>query len=150
MPFIVNWPGMVKPGVSDALVSQVDLLASMSSFLHQPTPASVSDSADVMPALLGQSKTGRTWLVEESDGIAIRKGNWKLIPPHRGLDIVMKDEEGQLRTKTGMKVPQLFDLATDPGEKTNIAKDHAHVVKELTDLLNTVGDQKDSTTRPPQ
>jgi arylsulfatase A-like enzyme len=151
MPFIVHFPGTVKPGMSDALVSQVDLLASLSHFTHMDLPATAgADSVDVMPALLGQSKSGRTWLVEESNGIAIRKGNWKLIPPHRGLDIVMKDEEGRMRTNTGMKIPQLYNLADDPGETKNIAPEHADVVKELTDLLTTIGDQKLSATRPPQ
>src|SRR5690606_18892982 len=28
MPFIIKWPGVIQPGVSDALVSQVDLVAS--------------------------------------------------------------------------------------------------------------------------
>ena len=151
LPLIVTWPGTVKPGVSDALVSQADLLASLSQFTHTDlSPTAGADSVDVMPALLGQKKTGRTWLVEESNGIAIRKGNWKLIPPHRGLDIVMKDEEGRMRTNTGMKIPQLFNLADDPGETKNIAAEHTDVVKELTDLLIAIGDQKMSATRPPQ
>jgi arylsulfatase A-like enzyme len=149
LPFIVNWPGTIEPGVTDALVSQVDLLASFSTFAHVDLPATAAaDSVDVLPAILGKSKTGRSWLVEESNGIAIRKGNWKLIPPHRGMDIVMKDEEGQMRTNTGMKIPQLYDLATDPGETKNVATDHADVVKELSDLLKAVGDQKSSSDRP--
>ena len=92
----------------------------------------------------------RTWLVEESDGVAIRKGNWKLIPPHRGLEMVLKDEEGRKRVARGMAVPQLYDLAADPGETKNIATEHPDVVKELTALLDQIGDQKASATRPPQ
>ncbi len=151
MPFIVDWPGVVSPGISSALVSQVDLLASLSTLVHADVPpTAAADSVDVLPALLGQSKTGRTWVVEESSGIAIRKGDWKMIPPHRGMDIVMKDEEGRMRINTGMAVPQLFNLAEDPGEAKNVAKDHPDMVKDLTGLLTTIGDQKLAASRPPQ
>lgn len=33
---IVSWPAQVKPGVSDALVSQIDLYASMASLMGKP------------------------------------------------------------------------------------------------------------------
>ncbi len=149
-PFIVDWPGRIKPGTSDALVSQVDLVASLSSLTHVDLPATAAaDSVDVLPALLGESKIGRVWLVEESNGIAIRKGNWKLIPPHLGMDI-LKDEEGRNRILRGMKIPQLYDLGTDIGEKNNVADQHADVVKELTDLLTAIDGQNLSATRPPQ
>jgi arylsulfatase A-like enzyme len=151
VPLIINWPGMVKPRTSDALVSQIDLVASMTTLIHAPAiPTAVSDSVNTLPAFLGQTSTGRTWYVEESNGIAIRKDNWKMIPPNRGLDLVFKDEEGKNRTATGMKIPQLFDLSTDPGETKNVAAEHPDVVKELTELLTKVSDQKDATTRPPQ
>ena len=49
MPFIVRWPAQVKPGTSDALVSQVDFLASFASFLKQPLAAGDGpDGVDVM------------------------------------------------------------------------------------------------------
>jgi arylsulfatase A-like enzyme len=151
LPMIVDWPGTVKPGVTDALVCQVDLLTSLSKFVNVDLPpTAAADSVNVLPALLGKSKTGRTWLVEESSGIAIRQGNWKLIPPHRGMDIVMKDEEGRMRTNTGMKIPQLYDLAIDAGETKNVATEHPDIVAEMTRLLNTIGDQKLSAQRPAQ
>src|SRR5215467_6884583 len=39
VPFLVRWPGTVSPGVSDAMVSQVDLLASFASLTAQKLPA---------------------------------------------------------------------------------------------------------------
>ena len=66
VPFLVRWPGRVKPGVSDALVSQIDLFASLAAFTRQSLPVGAApDSENVLPALLGRSKTGlpssRTW-----------------------------------------------------------------------------------------
>ena len=57
VPFIVRWPARVKPGTSDALVSQVDFLASFAAFLKRPLAAGDGpDSVDTMGALLGTSK----------------------------------------------------------------------------------------------
>ena len=45
VPFIVRWPGHVAPGTSDALVSQVDLLASFAALAGQKlSPADAPDS----------------------------------------------------------------------------------------------------------
>ena len=59
VPFIAQWPGRIKPGTSNALLSQVDLLSSLASFSGQKLPADAApDSFDVMPALLGESEDG--------------------------------------------------------------------------------------------
>ncbi len=59
VPFIVRWPARVKPGVSDALVSQVDLLASFAALVGSPlNDPRARDSENVLPALLGTSPTG--------------------------------------------------------------------------------------------
>ena len=54
VPFIVRWPGRVKPGTSDALVSQVDFLASFAALVKQPLAgARAPDSVDTLAAFLG-------------------------------------------------------------------------------------------------
>jgi arylsulfatase A-like enzyme len=84
VPFIVSWPGRVKPGVSDALVGQVDLTASFAALTGQTIPANNAvDSVNVLPALLGDAKIGRDQLVEH-DGfrtLGYRDGLWKYIQP---------------------------------------------------------------------
>ena len=131
MPFLVRWPGRVKPGVSDALVSQVDLAASFAALTGQKTdPTAMPDSVNVLPALLGDSPTGRESLVEQANRLAVRQGHWKFIPPGRVSD--------KLGPWTQITVPDpgfLFDLATDPGETTDVAATHPEKVRELRDLL---------------
>lgn len=101
VPFLVRWPERVKPGVSDALVCQVDFLASFAALTGQRYDnRTAPDSENVLSALLGASKTGRTHLVEHANTLSLREGTWKFI-------------------KNG---PQLYDLATDPGETTNLAQ----------------------------
>ena len=45
MPFVVRWPGRVKPGVSDALVSQVDFCASFAALAGQTSAPTMPRTA---------------------------------------------------------------------------------------------------------
>lgn len=119
VPFIVTWPARIKPGTSDALVCQIDLLASFAKFFHQDLDHSeASDSQNILGSLLGESKNGRTVLVEEGYGdLAIVAGDWKLIPGE------------------GKKKTELYNLKNDIGEKNNLADSNPEKVKELTALL---------------
>jgi arylsulfatase A-like enzyme len=118
VPFLVRWPGRVKPGVTDALVSQVDFLASFAAFTGQKLAASEGpDSVDVLNALLGKSKTGRTELVEQAGVLALRQGPWKYIEPSN-----RPKHAAHTNTELGNdSVPQLYNLAADPGETRNLA-----------------------------
>jgi arylsulfatase A-like enzyme len=62
VPFVVRWPGTVKPGVSAAPLSRVDLLASLASLAGRKLPDDAApDSFNLLPALLGNSRQdGRT------------------------------------------------------------------------------------------
>ena len=128
VPFIVRWPARVKPGTSDALVSQVDFLASFASFLKRPLAAGDGpDSVDVMGALLGTSRIGRTELIEQAGGQALRVGQWKFIEASKRPKM-----NTQTNTELGNDaVPQLYDLSRDPGERQNLADAHPEKVKEM-------------------
>jgi arylsulfatase A-like enzyme len=127
VPFMVRWPGHVKAGVSDAMVSQVDLLSSLAAFTGQKVPADAApDSIDVMPAILGKSKQGRTHVVEHATALSLIVGDWKVIQAHAGPK----------RNVTGNEVgndpaAQLFNLKEDIGEKNNVAAEYPEKVKEL-------------------
>jgi len=133
MPFVVRWPGRVKPGVSDALVSQVDFCASFAALTGQQLGANdAPDSFNVMPALLGQLPTGREYMVEYSGQIAIRQGQWKFIPGNKSM-------EGKKRKGNADDV--LYDLAKDPGETTNVAAAHPDIVKSMATKLAAIETQ---------
>ena len=116
IPFIVRWPGKVKPGVSEALMSQVDLLASFAALLNRDIPqGQARDSRDYLGALLGEHHRGAEVILESSFGtVAIRRQHWKYI---------------------GDK-PQLYDLSGDPGETTNLLDSFPDTVKEMKRLLD--------------
>lgn len=133
VPFITSWPKQIKPGVSDALIGQVDLLASLGALAGVNSPASSADSTNVLPALLGRSKRGRKYIVEEANVLAIRKGQWKLIDnrqkPGRPL---------AAGATSDMSHFQLYDLAKDISESENVAHLHPDLVHELAAKLEEV------------
>jgi arylsulfatase A-like enzyme len=118
VPFIARWPGRIRPGVSDALVCQVDFMASFAALAGRPLVAGAApDSFDVLAALLGDSPKGRDHLVEHAGGVALRKGTWKYIPPR------------------GKGAGELYNLAEDLGETKNLAGERPDLVRELDDFL---------------
>ncbi len=135
VPFIVRWPGRVKPGVSDALVCQIDLMTSFADLVTgKRSAASGPDSQNILPALLGDSKQGREVLVEHANGLALRKGPWKYIEGRKGMAV-----QKNTNTETGNALlPQLYDLSKDPAEKENIAADHPALVKDLAAQLQAI------------
>jgi arylsulfatase A-like enzyme len=135
VPFIVRWPARVKAGSSAALVSQVDLLASLAAMTGQPlAEADAPDSHNLLPALLGTSATGRAELIEQAGGLAVRQGDWKYIEPNMRPAMNL-----QTNTELGNSpAPQLYDLKSDPGETTNLAERQPAKVTELQALLDRV------------
>jgi arylsulfatase A-like enzyme len=133
VPTIVYWPGSVETSVSDALVSQVDLYASLAALVDVDLAnREALDSRDQLSAWLGRDATGREFLLEESVGtLSLRRGKWKYILPfdgRGGLEWVAddKDIEGGFVT-----APQLYDLDSDPGEQVNLADQYPDLVAEL-------------------
>ena len=78
VPLIVRWPAAVKTGISQALISQVDLLASFAAHLNQTIPADAArDSRNTWEALVGLDDIGSAIILEQARGVAVRKGSWK-------------------------------------------------------------------------
>lgn len=139
VPFIVSWPGTIKPKVSAAVVSQLDFLASFSKLIGQPIPAGdVRDSENTLDAFLGKSDKGRSILIEHASSLSIVKDGWKYISPNNGAayDKLVGIETGNLAEA------QLFNLKEDISEKHNLAAENPQKVKELADLLKSIRAEK--------
>jgi arylsulfatase A-like enzyme len=126
VPFFTYWKGKIKPGVSDALVCQIDLVSSLAKLIGSKTR--VFDSKELMNTFLGVNKKGRENLVIEAmQYTALRKNNWVMIPPNDG-DAVNKMVKIELGNS---KSYQLYDLSTDLGQTNNLAKTNPTKLKEL-------------------
>lgn len=133
VPLIVSWPAVVKPGVSDALVSHIDLFASMATLVKASVnDGAAPDSRDALATLLGRDKKGREYIVEKAGSISIYDGEWKYIAPSNGYayNRLTNIELGNARE------PQLYNLKHDLGEKHNVAAQHPEIVERMQQLLS--------------
>jgi arylsulfatase A-like enzyme len=137
VPFIVRWPGRVKAGTSEAILSQVDLLASLAVLTGQKVGAGeATDSFNTLNTLLGKDQKGRDYVIEHAlnNTLSIRKGNWKYIEPSHS-PAVQKNTNTELGNDPQ---PQLYNLKTDQGETKNVAGQNPQVVAEMAALLKLV------------
>ncbi len=139
IPFIIRWPGKIKPGTSDALVSQIDFLASFADLVGvKLTPNQGIDSRNTMATFLGKDSKGLSNMIEEARGIALRQGVWKYIPGRKGKK---SGKHGR---------PQLYRLDTDPGEQKNIARKHPDRVKAMRKMLEKMRKSKGLRSMTPE
>ncbi|PZQ48127.1 MAG: sulfatase [Rhodovulum sulfidophilum] len=113
---LANWPGRIPPGDVEGVMHVVDMLPTLAGFagasLERSKPL---DGQDMRPMLTagGAGRSGIVYNVEPTQG-AVRAGDWKLVwhatlPPR----------------------VELFDLATDPDETTDLAGKYPDKVAEL-------------------
>jgi arylsulfatase A-like enzyme len=144
VPFITWWPGRVRPRVSDALISQVDLLATLAALAGEKLAGRAGpDSFNLLPALLGDSTAGRDHLVVHAGSLSLRRGRWKLILPSSGPAF---NKNANIELGNAPE-PQLYDLARDPGETRNLAPFEPALVQELTEQLERI--RASGRSRPP-
>ncbi len=159
VPLIVRWPDHVKAGsTSDQLACLTDVMATLAAITGAELPRNAAeDSFNLLPALTGQAAAPiRPYLLMQAFSgqrtLSIRRENWKYID-HRGSG-------GNNYTNTELQrfaLPdtapeasgQLYDLATDPGETTNLYFKHPKIAAELKALLEQSKREGRSTT-PPQ
>jgi arylsulfatase A len=139
VPMIISWPGKIKPGVSGALISQLDFIKSFAVYFNQPLNSDEAiDSENHINCFLGKSATARTTLVEQGSSLAIVWNDWKYIVPANGPAVLqpMNIESGN------SMLPQLYNLKDDIGEKNNLADRRPGMVKQLAAMLEAIKAKK--------
>ncbi|WP_163934062.1 arylsulfatase [Paraferrimonas sp. SM1919] len=141
VPFIVHYPAKVKPGVSDALTSQIDVYASIAKLLDIPLANDEAiDSYDYSHALFDAKGEGRAELIEESYTLSLRAGDWKYIQPSKKKHKWVKNMKN---IEVGLsEQPQLYDLSSDPSELTNLADKHPELVAKFQAKIDSLVAQK--------
>lgn len=144
VPFIVRWPGRVRPGSTSAqTVSLTDVMATCAAVCGATLPAGAAlDSCNLLPVLLrgDGSRPARDYTVQQALAVfSIRQGPWKYLD-HRGSGGNNYDSP-ELRAfalpDTAPGAPgQLYNLDDDPGETTNLYFNHPGIVAELKGLLD--------------
>lgn len=128
VPLITYWKGKIQARVSDALVSQLDILKSLASLTDVEVEG--TDSKDLLDTFLGKTDRGRDNIVlEATTRTAYKEGDWVMIPPYDGPSID-QNVNIELGNSTGHL---LFNLAMDPAQKQNLAgvdPDRLHIMIE--------------------
>ena len=169
VPFVVRWPGVVKPGTrSDAIICGNDLLATSAEIVgHVLKDDEGPDSISAMPAFKGASAkehSRQEAVFGGSFGLAVRQGDWLLIPKQGSGGLTTKeadkhwwldlkelglknsdyDDAGKL--KPNAPAGQLYNMRTDPNQRMNAYNEHPDIVKRLNALLQRT--KKAAKSRP--
>jgi arylsulfatase A-like enzyme len=115
---LANWPGHIEPGSTVNqpmhIVDWYPTLAGLAGAASDPSKP--LDGLNIWPALTGGRIPSRDEVVYgiEPFRAAIRQGDWKLV-----WQVMLPSRV------------ELFNLAQDPGEKTNVADQHSRIVSSL-------------------
>jgi arylsulfatase A-like enzyme len=137
VPFIISYPNKIKKGVSNALVSQIDLMHTLASIIKVALPEdSAPDSFNSWDTWAGENKKGREYIIEatNSASLSIRTPDWKYIETGSNY---------RYDTHTNIElgndtIPQLFHLKKDISEKSNLAFKNSKKLAEMQALLKTI------------
>ena len=146
IPFLVKWPGRVRPGtVSSQTICLTDIFATLAAVNAVPlAPAMGEDSISILPELQGRQKGPlRQSVVHHSaNGLfAIRQGDWKLVLGRGsgGFTAPVK-----IDPKPGEPAGELYNLRQDPHEDRNVYAANPEVVARLTAALKQIQDSGSS------
>jgi len=146
VPFIVRWPGVVKPGSRcDQTICLLDFMATAADITGFKLPDNAAeDSVSLLPLLKGATDLPvHEAIVHHSinGSFSIRQANWKLeLCPDSGGWSDPKPAPPNAKAKakkTNASLPpiQLYDMNADIGERKNVETEHPDVVKHLIKLL---------------
>jgi arylsulfatase A-like enzyme len=126
VPFITYWEGKIKPRVSDALVSQIDLLNSIANLVG--SDLRTEDGENLLDVFMGKSAKGReNMVIEAMSRTAYKKGDWVMIPPYDGPKVF---ESKNIETAND-DTYQLYNLKDDPSQQNNLAQSNPDKLEEL-------------------
>jgi len=168
-PCVMRWPGKMPAGsVCDDFLMTIDVLPTVAALVDARLPKKPIDGLDVGPILLGSLGAKNPhdayylyYGVNQLQGIVSGDGRWKLMLPHSYGSLAGKPGGvGGVPAKSQQFTitrPELYDLAKDRSETTDVAERNPEVVKALlefaerarTDLGDAITKRKGSGLREP-
>ena len=159
VPFVVRWPGVVRASTTcDRLVGLHDLTATLAEIVGCKLAGSQGpDSISMLPLFRDATADPprKSMILQATRGMAIRSGDWKLaFCPGSGCEdrwLIPVGREQAWKTAVeahGRKLlnreelfqapfVQLFNLADDPSETTDLAARHPEKLRELRKLFES-------------
>ena len=127
VPFIARWPGRIPAGTTcGELVTSMDLLPTLTGLAGGEVPTDrIIDGKDIAPLMFGEDgakSPHEAFFYYFQDALeAVRCGKWKLYANRHNR-----------KNRRAETIGELYDLAADLGETTDVAEANPEVVKELT------------------
>lgn len=153
VPFIIRWPGVATSGrVSSALVSQIDIMATLAAVtgFHLPDDAA-EDSHNLVPLLKGDADAVRTTHIHNTraNHYAIRHHDWLLIDARTGY---ISSRNAEWEAKRNIPADndhpvELYNLKDDIGQTKDVSLQHPDVVEDLQQLLRSIREKGFSSPR---
>lgn len=128
VPFIVSWPGRLKPGIFNQPVIQLDATATaLAAAGVELKPEWKLEGVNLLPFLNGQVTTAPHdalyWRLGPQT--AIRSGDYKLVRYDKNADTLTG------KSNQGVTAARLYNLSADIGETNDIAAAMPDKLKEL-------------------
>lgn len=150
VPMIVRWPGVTAPGSTcDLPVTNVDFYPTFLAAAGSAAPQSPLDGSNLIPLFKGEASLQRSAIFWHFPGYlddpvlrgrdpdfrtrpvsVIRKGDWKLHLYHEEWQL-----DGGRETLGTNRATELYNMASDAGERTDLATTNAAKRDELLDDL---------------
>jgi len=139
VPYLVSWPGTIRPGVDRQVVSALDIASTATAVAGAPGAGLEGRNLVSMLTSRARQPEPRALFWRTGPNYAVREGRWKLMVVNKaataseGEDVVGQPVEDGVPARVsplGQWV-MLFDLEADPGEKVDLASRHPEVVARL-------------------
>lgn len=130
IPTIINWPGKIQPATSEARIITMDIYPTLLDLAGLSLmPEQHLDGQSLKPILSGQGDPGAearvlAWTYPHVHGSG-----------HQPSDAILSKDWKLIRFQSN-EPTELYNLSTDIGEQTNLAKQHPEKVQELEKLLD--------------
>jgi arylsulfatase A len=143
VPCIMKWPGKIPAGtVSDAMLMTIDVMPTIAHLVGAILPTHTIDGLNVWPLLAGEAGAHNPhdayWFyygTNQLQAVASGDGHWKLQLPHTYATLGGHPggHGGKPVKYEQVKIlkPELYDLANDLGETTDVTSQHPEIVEQL-------------------
>ena len=172
VPFIARWPGRIPAGAEGSqLLGLTDLMATLAAAVGVALPEGAApDSLNQLSVLTDPAHAPAVrseFLMQGTGGFALRQGDWVYLPkqgscgmtvqsppgtqwgqPYAKLGLVTSDVDSQGRVRPEAPAVQLYNLATDPGQSTNVAAAEPRRVAAMQKRLDEIVARPKSTAKP--
>ena len=125
VPFIVRWPGHIKPGrKTDMLSFFGDVFPTLCEIAKVQPPDDL-DGISLLPELIGEEAAGHPQ--EHHKYIYWEMGAQKAVITERWKAVIPK----RAKSEKGSEIWELYDLQNDVTETKNLAEEHPEILKQL-------------------